>query len=374
MKCRSAFVILTMMVAFALGQPAWASGSLKVTSFPSGAQVWVDGVNTGKVTPMSISLTEGDHTVLVQIPNSGWNPDTRTVTIVAGNNDLSVTLLPTLTTGPQGPKGDKGDKGDQGAQGEKGEKGDAGQPGKPGNLALAGRVCPTGAFIVGVGFSGELLCSTPGGSGTVPPEWLPIPLPQTQLVQDYLMGLSGTEANASFPFETTVPPFGHIKATVNLVGFAFCKPADLLAAPAATPPIFGCSPTPGVTFEATSPSEAVLTVDAEHVFVRFGGNWTAIGLSNPLEGYGLLTGARIQFHVALVDAENGLKRFGPVTAVALQEQTSDVRIDLGNDLANAIATMVEPFALGKALDELKSFAATGVGTALSAMPRFSLQP
>src|SRR5262245_52398791 len=39
------------------------------------------------------------------IPNSGWNPDIRTVTVITGNNDLSVTLLPIATTGPQGPQG-----------------------------------------------------------------------------------------------------------------------------------------------------------------------------------------------------------------------------------------------------------------------------
>ena len=70
------------------------NGSLKVTSFPSGARVVVDGTDTGKVTPMSVSLAIGDHEVVVSIPNSGWNPDTRTVTINSGNNDLSVTLLP----------------------------------------------------------------------------------------------------------------------------------------------------------------------------------------------------------------------------------------------------------------------------------------
>jgi hypothetical protein len=71
-----------------------AAGSLKVTSFPSGAEVIVDGLGTGKVTPMSVALGEGEHTVTVQIPGSGWQPDTRTVTVVSGNNDLSVTLLP----------------------------------------------------------------------------------------------------------------------------------------------------------------------------------------------------------------------------------------------------------------------------------------
>jgi hypothetical protein len=80
----------------------------------------VDGVDTGKTTPMSISLSVTPaggtpHTVVVAIPNSGWLPATSLVTIDSGNNDLSVTLLPALTVGPPGPKGDKGDKGDPGA-------------------------------------------------------------------------------------------------------------------------------------------------------------------------------------------------------------------------------------------------------------------
>jgi hypothetical protein len=87
------------------------NGALKVTSFPSGAQVIVDGVSTGKTTPMSISLTIGEHIVTVSLPNSGWNPDTRPVTIVSGNNDLSVTLLPVVTVGPQGPAARRARKG-----------------------------------------------------------------------------------------------------------------------------------------------------------------------------------------------------------------------------------------------------------------------
>src|SRR5215831_701951 len=86
------------------------TGSLKVTSFPSGAKVTVDGADTGKLTPMSVSLPVGDHSVVVSIPNSGWSPDSRTVTVNSGNNDLSVTLLPTVTTGPQGPQGPQGPK------------------------------------------------------------------------------------------------------------------------------------------------------------------------------------------------------------------------------------------------------------------------
>jgi hypothetical protein len=113
--------IVVLLVSFSV--TAVEAATLKVSSFPSGAQVSIDGVNTGKVTPMNVSLSEGDHSVTVAIPGSGWNPDTRTVTIVSGNNDLSVTLLPIPTPGPPGPKGDKGDQGIQGPQGNPGTNG-----------------------------------------------------------------------------------------------------------------------------------------------------------------------------------------------------------------------------------------------------------
>ena len=132
--------VLAATVAPALAQ----NGSLKVTSFPSGAEVIVDGATTGKVTPMSVSLSVGDHIVTVTIPNSGWNPDTRTVTIASGNNDLSVTLLPILTTGPQGPKGDKGDTGATGATGPIGPTGPAGATGAPGETGATGATGATG--------------------------------------------------------------------------------------------------------------------------------------------------------------------------------------------------------------------------------------
>jgi len=130
-------VFITATAVSSFGQ----SGALKVTSFPSGAKVTIDGADSGKTTPMSTSLSIGDHSVVVSIPNSGWNPDSRTVTIVSGNNDLSVTLLPILTVGPPGPKvdkGDKGDKGDTGAQGIQGPKGDKGDTGAQGIQGVKG--------------------------------------------------------------------------------------------------------------------------------------------------------------------------------------------------------------------------------------------
>ena len=107
--------LLAVLVAGAV--TTGSAATLKVSSFPSGAQVSIDGVSTGKVTPMNIAVAEGDHTVTVQIPGPGWRPDTRTITIGDGSNDLSVTLLPTVTAGPAGAKGDKGDKGDKGEPG-----------------------------------------------------------------------------------------------------------------------------------------------------------------------------------------------------------------------------------------------------------------
>src|ERR1700687_4520316 len=95
--------------------------SLHVTSFPDGANVLVDGVDTRKVTPMSVSLEAGTHTVVVQLSKlTGWNVDTRSVTITNGDNYLSVTLLPTLTTGSPGPQGPAGPEGPQGLMGQQG--------------------------------------------------------------------------------------------------------------------------------------------------------------------------------------------------------------------------------------------------------------
>jgi len=131
-------------IAVAATSAAAQNGVLKVTSFPSGAAVSIDGVDTGKLTPMSTSLSIGNHTVVVSLPNPGWRPDSRPLDIVSGNNDLSVTLLPMLTVGPQGPKGDKGDTGSQGPQGIQGIQGLKGDKGDSGAQGLQGLKGDTG--------------------------------------------------------------------------------------------------------------------------------------------------------------------------------------------------------------------------------------
>ncbi len=120
-----------------------SEASLKVTSYPSGALVSIDGVEMRRVTPMRMELRVGTHTVKVYIPNSGWTPDTRLVEIEPGHNDLSVTLLPKLTAGsagPQGPPGPAGPAGPMGLQGPAGLAGPTGPQGPKGDIGPQGTV------------------------------------------------------------------------------------------------------------------------------------------------------------------------------------------------------------------------------------------
>jgi hypothetical protein len=168
------------------------SGSLKVTSYPSGAMVSIDGVDTGKMTPMSTNLSLGDHTVVVALPGAGWNPDTRNVTIVSGNNDLSVTLLPVLTTGPQGATGPQGPIGPQGPTGPQGATGPQGLVGPSGPQGLTG---PQGA-------QGPTGPQGPAGPVTV---YL-----QTAATNSYQLyyGTAGRDTFSTFPIQIVGYPHG----------------------------------------------------------------------------------------------------------------------------------------------------------------------
>lgn len=137
----------TCFVALLCSPAVMAAGALKVTSFPNGAEVLIDNVSTGKVTPMSTSVNVGDHQVTVRIAGGGWRDDTRTVSIIDGNNDLSVTLLPTLTQGPPGPQGPQGP---QGLSGPAGATGAAGPTGAPGPSGPAGATGPAGPSTLAI--------------------------------------------------------------------------------------------------------------------------------------------------------------------------------------------------------------------------------
>jgi hypothetical protein len=139
----SSKVLLAVVFTFAVSPALAQNGALRISSFPAGAAVSVDGVATGKVTPMTVSLPVGDHAIMVAA-GAGWSPDTRIVTITTGNNDLSVTLLPVVAAGPQGPAGAAGATGPQGPSGPQGETGPAGATGPTGPQGPPGPQGPQG--------------------------------------------------------------------------------------------------------------------------------------------------------------------------------------------------------------------------------------
>lgn len=185
---KSIVVMLVLVVASAAAESN-AKGTLKVTSFPSGAAVIVDGMATGKVTPMSVDLAVGNHVVTVAIADIGWSPDTRTVSISQGKNDLSVTLLPSMAMGPQGPpgpqgpagpQGPKGDTGATGAQGPQGPKGDTGATGPQGPQGIQGLTGDPGPKGDTGATGPQGPAGTNGTNGTNGADGLPGPAPTVQ--------------------------------------------------------------------------------------------------------------------------------------------------------------------------------------------------
>src|SRR5262245_26796998 len=121
------------------------SGSVKINSFPAGANVTVDGISSGKTTPVNVALPYGQHTIVVSAPGTGWNSVTRTVNIPNDTpQELNVTLLPTLTTGAPGPQGPQGPAGPAGPQGSKGDQGPQGVAGPAGPTGPTGPTGPAG--------------------------------------------------------------------------------------------------------------------------------------------------------------------------------------------------------------------------------------
>jgi hypothetical protein len=84
------------------GPDAVTTGTLVVQSTPTGAQIWVDGTNTGKVTPDSIkNLSAGAHSLTLKL--DGYKDTVQTnVTITAGftTSKLITLTSASLTFGP----------------------------------------------------------------------------------------------------------------------------------------------------------------------------------------------------------------------------------------------------------------------------------
>lgn len=202
-----------------------------ITSFPSGANVWINNIDTGKVTPMELRhISPGTYTIKVAVASPGWNSDTRTITVLDGDpvankgrdTPLSFTLVPTGTQGPQGPaggigvpgppgpKGDTGATGPQGLtgpagpQGPAGAAGAAGAPGTPGAAGPQGLTGPAGSQgpagpIGPQGLTGP--AGSQGPAGPVGPQG-----PTGPTGPQGLAGANGTNGTVSV-YQTPTPAF-----------------------------------------------------------------------------------------------------------------------------------------------------------------------
>jgi PEGA domain-containing protein/collagen triple helix repeat protein len=171
------FLVLLVLAICASAQDIDDGHQLCVTSFPDGASVIIDSVDTGKLTPMCLSkIKPGAHQITVAAPSAGWQTDTRTIQVLDldGNHrvrdtHLSFTLMPSLTTGPPGPQGPAGPAstvpgpiGPQGFPGLSivGPQGIAGPQGPAGAAGANGAPGPQGA---------QGLPGTPGAIGSTGP-------------------------------------------------------------------------------------------------------------------------------------------------------------------------------------------------------------
>ena len=144
------FKYFAVAVLILFGSAAKASTTLAVQSYPSGAEVYIDGVDTGQNTPTgNILITTGSHTVLLTplVASSVWNNSSNGVTIVAGKNLLNVVMTPVLTVGPQGPAGPTGPTGPQGPTGATGATGSQGPTGPTGPQGPSGTAAFQGVWV-----------------------------------------------------------------------------------------------------------------------------------------------------------------------------------------------------------------------------------
>jgi hypothetical protein len=94
---------LAAVVTCVLLLAAVPTGSLYVTTLPSGADVWVDGAYVGRSPLVVGALIAGRHAV--GLTKSGWSPLQLDVTVEAGQTTLSSTRLDATKVRVQPPRG-----------------------------------------------------------------------------------------------------------------------------------------------------------------------------------------------------------------------------------------------------------------------------
>jgi hypothetical protein len=82
---------LAVLVACVLLLAAVSTGSVYVTTLPSGADVWLDGIYVGRSPLVLDAVASGPHTV--GLTKAGWNPRQLDLTVSTGQTTLSSTRL-----------------------------------------------------------------------------------------------------------------------------------------------------------------------------------------------------------------------------------------------------------------------------------------
>ena len=88
---------LAAVAACVIFLAAVPTGSLYVTTLPSGADVWIDGTYVGRSPLVVGGLAAGHHSV--GLAKTGWNPLQLDVSVVASQTALSSTKLDSARTG-----------------------------------------------------------------------------------------------------------------------------------------------------------------------------------------------------------------------------------------------------------------------------------
>jgi hypothetical protein len=176
----AAVLVLLALAVIGKAQTIDDGHEVVITSFPSGASVVIDSVDTGRVTPMELHfIPPGTHTITVSA--TGYTTDARTVNVLDKNpvngqprdTHLSFVLLPPIVAGPKGDPGPPGlttyvpipgPPGNTGAMGPMGPMGlPSTVPGPPGPVGPKGDPGPAGTS----GPSGPM--GPPGANATITP-------------------------------------------------------------------------------------------------------------------------------------------------------------------------------------------------------------
>jgi hypothetical protein len=88
--CAALAVFATSVLA-SRARAEMATGSVYVTTLPSGAEVWIDGVYVGRSPVLADALARGRHAIT--ITKSGWNPRQVSVDVMTSGMTMSSTAL-----------------------------------------------------------------------------------------------------------------------------------------------------------------------------------------------------------------------------------------------------------------------------------------